>query len=170
PPYMLTLAHAGRWDEVKELMKTETDVRQRDLFQILATAATDGTDAGLRELGAVDAAKRREYGGAVGQALMQLRRYPEAAAFFEAATKGAADAAKVLPLVKGLRKVDLHERLLDVSPRGILLQLMAGMMSRDWKAVERLLAPEVLDGDEEESMSSFSLRGKPGVDESSPII
>jgi tetratricopeptide (TPR) repeat protein len=170
PQLMLTQAHAGKWADMKELAQTETDVRQRELFQIMATTITEGAEAGLRELGAFDATKRRDYGSAIFKTLMSLRRYPEAAAFFEATTKGTEEASTALPFVKILRTMQLHEKLLDGSPRGILLLVMDGLLTQDWKALEKLVAPELIDGDEAESMSSFSMRGQPGFNDAPPPV
>ena len=60
-------AHAGRWDEVKELVKTEPDVTQRDLFHLISVMATEGSAAGVRELGAFDNNARQTYGSGVAE-------------------------------------------------------------------------------------------------------
>jgi tetratricopeptide (TPR) repeat protein len=144
PRLMLILAHLGKWDEVKELVKSETDVRQRDLFHLLAVTATDGSAAGLRELAAFDTNTRRSYGSAVGQTLIQFRRYSDAADFVEAASKGSDDASKSLPLVQTLRKTQLHEKLADDSPKAFFIHFMKVMATGDGKAAKALFVPEVV--------------------------
>ncbi len=155
PPLMLTLAHAQRWDEIKELLKEETDVRQRDLFRIMVVTVQEGSPAGLRELGAFDTTKRRSYGAAIAQTFMALRRYSEAADFFEAATKGSPQAAQTLALVQILRKTKPYEKVLDGTPRTMPIKLMELLMLGDMKALRASLIPEMA-GTLEDSGFSFS--------------
>ncbi len=148
PPLMLALAHAGRWDEVKELVKTETDVRQRDLFKIMSAIVTDGSAAGLRELGAFDDAKRKEYGAVVGGALMALRRYSNAADLLEAASKGTPKAGQTLALVQVLRTARPYEKTLDdKSFKALTVKIMEAIFLNDTSRLKSLLVPEVADSD-----------------------
>ncbi|HEY2324539.1 MAG TPA: DUF3857 domain-containing protein [Thermoanaerobaculia bacterium] len=143
PRLMLVLAHAGKWDELKDLVKSETDARQRDLFHLMVVSATEGTAAGLRELDAFDVARRRDYGAGVAQALMQLRRYNDAADFLEAATKGSDDAAKQLPVIQMLRKTQPFEKLPAGTPKAFLIRFLQAAASGDGKALKAIFVPEV---------------------------
>jgi tetratricopeptide (TPR) repeat protein len=143
PQLMLVLAHAGRWDEVKAMIKTLDDVEQRDLFRILAAAATEGSPAAIRELGAFEATKRRQHAASVAQTLMALRLYPQAADIYELAAKGSPNATKILPLVETLRKTKPYETMLDDSPRGMVMKLMQAMVEGDVDAAEKLFTPEI---------------------------
>ena len=159
PELMLVLTRAGRFAEVKELVKTMDSQQQRDLGRIMAIAATDGPAVALRELGAFDASTRRSYAAAVGQTLMILRRYPEAAAMFEASSQGTADAEKMRSLLDTLHKA---KRLEDIKvdandPSSIVYKVLSLMATNDVKGVEQLTAADVLaiqekkDGEEERS-------------------
>ena len=125
----------------------------------MAIAATDGPAVALRELGAFDASTRRSYAAAVGQTLMILRKYPEAAAMFEASSQGTADAEKMRSLLDTLHKA---KRLEDIKvdandPSSIVYKVLSLMATNDVKGVEQLTAADVLaiqekkDGEEERS-------------------
>lgn len=143
PPLMLTLAYAQRWDEIQELLKEETDVRQHDLFRLMVVTVKEGAPAGLRELGAFDTTQRRSYGAALGQTLMALRRYSEAADFFEAATKGSPQAAQTLGLVQVLRKTQPYEKVIDGTPRTMPIKLMELLLMGDVKSLRASIIPEL---------------------------
>ena len=163
PPLMLVLCHAGRWDEVKELVKTETDVRQRNLFHITAVVATEGSAAGLRELGAFDAEKRRGYGLAVGATMVTLRRYSEAADLYEEAIKGSAKASQMLALVQILRKTQPYEKTLDDSPKSLVVKLVETALRNDEKVFKTLIVPELAGHDDfVKRQTGFSLRSATG--------
>jgi tetratricopeptide (TPR) repeat protein/transglutaminase-like putative cysteine protease len=135
-PLMLVLSHAGRWDEVKELVKTEPDVTQRDLFRIISVTATEGSAAGVRELGAFDNNTRQNYGSGAAAAMMALRRYSDAADLFEAAAKGSPQASQVMALVQILRKAQPYEKTLDDgSLKARVMTAMAGIFTNDRKLV-----------------------------------
>ncbi|HEX7191191.1 MAG TPA: DUF3857 domain-containing protein [Thermoanaerobaculia bacterium] len=144
PRLMLVLAHSGKWDELKDLVKKETDARQRDLFHVIVVTATEGSPAGLRELAAFDTASRRSYGSAVAQTFMQLRRYNDAADFLEAAMKGSDEASKTLPVIQMLRKTQPFEKLDPDSAKGFFIRFVQTAVSGDPKAMRALFVPEVV--------------------------
>jgi hypothetical protein len=156
PRLMLILSYLGKWNEVKELVKTERDTRQRDLFRLLSVTAIDGSAAGLRELAAFDTNTRRNYGTVVGQTFMQLRRYSDAADFMEAAAKGSDDASKQMPLVEMLRKTQPYEKTLDGSAKALIVQMMAAFAAGDTKAVQALFIPEVVKASTDDSDFNFN--------------
>jgi len=144
PPLMLALSHAGRWDEVKELVKTETDVRQRDLFRITVTMATEGSAAGLRELAAFNDTERRDYGAAVARTMIAMRRYSDAADMFEAASKGSPQASQMLALVQVLRNTKPYEKTLEEkSFKALILKITKAVFSNDVKQFKSLMVPEL---------------------------
>ncbi|HEX7678356.1 MAG TPA: hypothetical protein VF713_09540, partial [Thermoanaerobaculia bacterium] len=167
PPLMLALAHTGRWDEVKELVKTETDVRQRDLFKIMSVMVTDGTAAGLRELGAFDDAKRKEYAAVVARELMALRRYGDAADLFEAASKGTPQAGQSLALVQMLRSAKPYEKTLDdKSFKAWIVKVMEAIFLNDTDRFKALLVPEVAASEftgQQLRLSLHAIRGNTNV-------
>jgi tetratricopeptide (TPR) repeat protein/transglutaminase-like putative cysteine protease len=158
PPLMLALSHAGRWDEVKELVKTETDVRQRDLFRIMSVTVTEGSTAGVRELGAFDDTQRQSYGKVVAQTLVALRRYADAADIFEAATKGTTQAAQMLPLIQILRKAQPYEKTLtEPSLKSAVVNVMAAVLTGDTKLARTLIVPELDSSDKSLGVSTRAL-------------
>jgi tetratricopeptide (TPR) repeat protein len=157
-PLMLALSHAGRWDEVKELVKTETDVRQRDLFRILSVMVTEGSAGGLRELGAFDDTHRQDYGKVVAQTLIALRRYADAADIFEAATKGSTQAAEMLPIIQILRKARPYEKTLtEPSLKSALVSVTAAIFTGDMKLARTLIVPELDSSDKSLGLSTRAL-------------
>jgi tetratricopeptide (TPR) repeat protein len=91
----LALMRAERFTELAEAARELDSSPTRDQFLILAAAAKAGTRAGLDEAARLvsDSAKRREAIETVGRTLIQLRRYPEAAAFLSEAVSGSSNAA-----------------------------------------------------------------------------
>ncbi|HEX3107757.1 MAG TPA: hypothetical protein VHU41_01600, partial [Thermoanaerobaculia bacterium] len=161
PRLMLVLAHAGKWDELKEQVKTETDARQRDLFHLIIVTATEGSVAGLRELDAFDAATRRTYGTMVAQTFIQLRRYSEAADLLEASAKGSDDASKTLPVVQMLRKTQPFDKLPPDSPKAFVIRFLRAAGSGDPKAVKAIFVPEITSkvADDELAFNNVRLGG-----------
>jgi tetratricopeptide (TPR) repeat protein/transglutaminase-like putative cysteine protease len=171
PPLMLALSYAGRWDEVKELVKNEPDVNQRDLFHLLAVTATEGSAAGVRELGAFDDSKRQNYGRAVGGTMSALRRYSDAADMFEAASKGSAQAAQMLAVVQILRKAQRYDKLVDEpSFKARTLKVMAAILTSDTAALHTLVVPELDDELGSGKNVAFSLRAMTGKGDVSTTI
>jgi tetratricopeptide (TPR) repeat protein/transglutaminase-like putative cysteine protease len=141
---MLVLCHAGRWDEVKELVKTEPDTTQRDLFRIISVIATEGSAAGVRELGAFDNNTRQNYGSAVAATMMALRRYNDAADISEAATKGSPQASQVMALLQILRKAQPYEKTLDDgSLKSRIMMAMAGIFTNDRKLISNSIITDL---------------------------
>jgi tetratricopeptide (TPR) repeat protein len=115
---LVALLRAGRLDELRETASGLADSQTRSVLRIVATAMSkdpkdpngpggpNGPDAALRE------AERRfpdEQGriaalGSAAQTLMTLRRYAEAAALLERASRQAPNAAALLSLADFLRK------------------------------------------------------------------
>jgi tetratricopeptide (TPR) repeat protein len=169
PPLMLALSHAGRWNEVKEMAKKETDPQQRDLFHIISVVATEGTAAGLKELSAFDDATRQNYGAAVARTMMSLRRYSDAADMFEAASKGSAQASQMLAIEQVLRKTQPYEKTIDDgSFKSLLVKTMVAVFSNDWKLFSTLVVPEL----DRKSMADreLSLHAMLGDNETNPDV
>ncbi|HEX7150188.1 MAG TPA: DUF3857 domain-containing protein [Thermoanaerobaculia bacterium] len=142
---MLVLAHTGRFLELRELTKTMDAPAQRDMGRILAVAADAGAEPALRELGAFDANTRRQYAIAIGQTLVQLRKYAPAAALLDSALQGAPNAAEMRPYVETLKKA---KRIEDVpldenDPTVIVRKVFAAIMSGNRDTAVKLLATDV---------------------------
>ncbi|HEX9459150.1 MAG TPA: DUF3857 domain-containing protein, partial [Thermoanaerobaculia bacterium] len=159
PDLMLALAHAGRFDEMKELAKTVQDTQLRETGRIIAIAATDGSAAALHELGAFDANTRRAYAQAIAQTLLNLRLYPQATEMYEAATQGAPNASSARPFIEALRKTKRIEDLpLDEKdPRAIVQKMILAMVRNDTAGLKKLFAFDVKpvedDEDDEDPLS-----------------
>jgi len=156
PPLMLVLTQARRYDEVKELIKTEEDVQQRDLFLVSVTVLTKGVEDGKRVLDSFDPSKRRSYAASTGQLMMNLRRYPEAAEMFDVAAKGSENGAAMLAMVKVLRRTQPFEKTLDDSPKSMLTKMLDAFMSEDKARMKAVLLPELVAASKEKH-ENFSL-------------
>jgi tetratricopeptide (TPR) repeat protein/transglutaminase-like putative cysteine protease len=147
---MLALPFAGRFDEMKELAKTMEEGQVRETGRIVAIAATDGAAAALKELGAYDVNTRRTYAGAVGQTLIRLRLYPQAADILDSAVQGAPNASAARPYIDIVRKT---KRLEDVKvdpsdPHSMMKDFFLAFGTGDKKPLAALFAPGLIGDDE----------------------
>jgi tetratricopeptide (TPR) repeat protein/transglutaminase-like putative cysteine protease len=151
---LIALVRAGRFPEAKELAAQMKDSPTGSLYSLVATAATDGVDAAVRE-GERTFSDDRARASALrtaAQSLTLARRYPEAAALMERASRQTDNPAALLSMAEVLRHARRHEeivlppdrpatparRLLALSVAGkVDVQQMASLFSRD-------LAPELL--------------------------
>ncbi|HSY51357.1 MAG TPA: DUF3857 domain-containing protein [Thermoanaerobaculia bacterium] len=154
PDLMLVLAHAGRFNEMKELARSTQDTQLRETGRIIAIAATDGSAAALHELGAFDANTRRAYAQAIAQTLLNLRLYPQATEMYDAATQGAPNASSARPFIEALRKT---KRIEDVpldekDPRSVVQKMIQAMVRNDIAGLKKLFAFDVkpLEDDEDD--------------------
>jgi tetratricopeptide (TPR) repeat protein len=156
---MIVLAHAGKFDEMKELAKSTQDTQLRETGRIVAVAATEGSAAALHELGAFDANTRRAYAQTIAQTLLNLRLYPQATEMFDAATQGAPNASSARPFIEALKKTKRVEDLpLDEKdPRVVVQKMILTMVRNDSAALKKLFAfdvkPVADDEDEEDPFS-----------------
>ena len=154
PDLMLVLAHAGRFNEMKELAKTTQDTQLRETGRIIAIAATDGSAAALHELGAFDANTRRAYAQAIAQTLLNLRLYPQATEMYDAATQGAPNASSARPFIEALRKTKRIEDipLDEKDPRSVVQTMIQAMVRNDTAGLKKLFAFDVkpVEGDEDD--------------------
>jgi len=110
---MLVLAHAGHFQELKDLAAASPEKLRRNLGRILAIAAMEGKDAALRELSAFDLETRRTYAANLAQYLLAIRLYPQAAAMLETSLHGTPQASQSALYVDSVRKA---RRIEDVPP------------------------------------------------------
>lgn len=110
---VIALMWAQRFDEMKARLETMDATDGRAALKLVALAATEGTDAALRnaERTFTDGNARSEALSGAGRNLMLLRRYPEAAALFEAAGRQSSNAAALLGVAELLRKAKRYEEL-----------------------------------------------------------
>ncbi|HEX9943112.1 MAG TPA: DUF3857 domain-containing protein [Thermoanaerobaculia bacterium] len=108
---LVALVRAGRFAEAKDLAAQMKDSATGAVFSIVATAATGGAEAAVRE-------SERKYGDdssradalqQAAQSLLLARRYPEAAALLERAARQSGNAAAVLSLADLLRRAKRYE-------------------------------------------------------------
>jgi hypothetical protein len=123
---VVALLRAGRFQEMRDLLDKLEATPSRKVLRLVGTAALDGPDAAVRDADRrfPDAKARLEALASAAQNLMILRRYPEAAALFERASRQSPNAAEILSLVDLLRKAKRAEEL------QISLQEPAGVVKR----------------------------------------
>ncbi|HEV7489110.1 MAG TPA: DUF3857 domain-containing protein [Thermoanaerobaculia bacterium] len=159
---MTTLAHANRFVDMKDLAKTIQDTQLRETGRITAVAATDGSAAAVRELGAFDANTRRQYAQTIGQMLLNLRLYPQATEMYELSTQGAPNASTARPFIEALRKTKRIEELpLDEKdPRAVVQKMILAMVRDDKPALKKLFAFDLKPAsDDEEDDPLNAMRG-----------
>jgi tetratricopeptide (TPR) repeat protein len=159
---MTTLAHANRFADMKDLAKTIQDTQLRETGRIVAVAATDGSAAAVRELGAFDANTRRQYAQTIGQMLLNLRLYPQATEMYELSTQGAPNASTARPFIEALRKTKRIEELpLDEKdPRAVVQKMILAMVRDDKPALKKLFAFDLKPAsDDEEDDPLNAMRG-----------
>jgi transglutaminase-like putative cysteine protease len=151
---LAALVRAGRYPEARELAARMQDSRTAAVLALVATAATEGAEAAVRE-------GERRFGDdqaraaallAAAQSLMTARRYPEAAALLERAGRQSDNAAAMLSMADLLRRARRHEEIAlpanqPATPARRLMTLAAGG-SPDPKRLAALfsrdLEPEIL--------------------------
>jgi tetratricopeptide (TPR) repeat protein len=147
---------------MKDLAKTIQDAQLRETGRITAVAATDGSAAAVRELGAFDANTRRQYAQTIGQMLLNLRLYPQATEMYELSTQGAPNASTARPFIEALRKTKRVEELpLDEKdPRSVVQKMIMAMVHDDTPALKKLFAFDLKPtSDDEEDDPLNAMRG-----------
>lgn len=107
---LVALFYAGRYQEAADLAR---EISQKVML-VAVVAAAEGPSqarAKLRSLSVGDTVVRKTLQEAASL-LLTIRRYPEAAALFEASAQGAPNAALLLAQAEQLRKARPHEELL----------------------------------------------------------
>lgn len=145
PELTLIYSHMGRFADLRAAAATYTDTQQRELAGIIATAALDGADAAIRELGAYDQQRKRSYAAGAAQLMMQLRLYPQAAALMDVATQGTAVAAEQRQIIDVLKKLKRVEDLpADDGPRGLVSKLFAVLLRHDLEGMKEIIPAEYM--------------------------
>ena len=144
---MMVLAHLGKFAELKELAMTVTDAQRRNVGRLIAIAAGESKDEALRELRMFPIDTRRTYAEQLGNHLLEIRRYAEAAAMMEVAKQGTAEAsgaAVFIEMMKNARRAEELE-LRDDDPTTIVPRLFKVMMHGDTASLLNLLVPDLRD-------------------------
>ena len=141
---VLAMAHARKFAELKTRARDIKDPQQRMLAMVIATAATDGVDAALREANSAEPNARRQILATSMQTLMQLRFYPQAAALLEQSVQGTPNATQVRPLLEALRLATPVEnlKLPANDPKTLVLKLNMEVLRVD--ADEEMLKKKYL--------------------------
>lgn len=165
---MLVLAYAGRFQELRDMAPNATNAAVREEGRILATVILDGIDAAQKELSSFALDTRRAYAAELGQYLLQLRRYPEAAAITAVAAKGtngASETGQFIELMKKARRIEDIPAPPD-DPRSILTLFFRNLAHNDRNAMLRMFAPDLqelarksFEEDHIEDFSGFSRLG-----------
>ena len=110
---LIALVRAGRFPEAKELAAKMKDSQTGSILSLTAIAATDGVAAAVREgeHAFSDDKARAAALQSAAQTLMLARRYPEAAALMERASRQSDNAAALLSTAELLRKARRHEEI-----------------------------------------------------------
>ena len=110
---LIALVRAGRFAEAKALAAKMKDSQTGSILSLTAIAATDGVAAAVREgeHAFSDDKARAAALQSAAQTLMLARRYPEAAALMERASRQSDNAAALLSTAELLRKARRHEEI-----------------------------------------------------------
>ncbi|HET9185076.1 MAG TPA: transglutaminase domain-containing protein, partial [Solirubrobacterales bacterium] len=110
---LIALVRAGRFAEAKELAAKMKDSQTGSILSLAAIAATDGVAAAVREgeHAFSDDKARAAALQSAAQTLALTRRYPEAAALMERASRQSDNAAALLSTAEILRKARRHEEI-----------------------------------------------------------
>ena len=110
---VFALFRAGRFGETLDELRSLDPNASRNQLRVAATAARDGVPAALREALNLfpDVGDRRQALQASSSSLVDVRRYPEAAALNEEAAKGSPDSAVLLSRAETLRKLKPYEQV-----------------------------------------------------------
>ncbi|HEX8411214.1 MAG TPA: DUF3857 domain-containing protein [Thermoanaerobaculia bacterium] len=144
PELTVLYSHLGRFDDVRALAP-RLEETQREYAKLIATAALDGVDAAIRELGAFSQQTKRSHANAVAQTLMQTRHYPQAAALMDLATQGtpaAAEQRQSIDMIKKLRRAE--ELPAEEGPRAVWHQFFRALLNNDTAAIAAMFPPEYL--------------------------
>ncbi len=122
------LLRAGRFAELRELLAEIEETDTRRMLRLAATAVLDGPDSAVRdaERSLQDGEQRMQALSDAAQNLLMVRRYPEAAALLDRASRLSTNAAALLARVELLHRVKKHEELdLPASqPASVVKRLM----------------------------------------------
>lgn len=88
PDLYRTLANAGRWDELKEEIKTADTPLVRTVWNVIIAAANGSAVSAIREAHGEEQAQRREILNGAAGVLVSLRKYEAATALLEEGAKG----------------------------------------------------------------------------------
>jgi tetratricopeptide (TPR) repeat protein len=110
---LVALLRARKVEDLHAETRQMTASDTRNAYLVAAIAAKDGPPAALKEATKLTETQeqRRALIRTAAPLLNQLRRYPEASALFEAAARGAADAAALSGLATSLAGVRPYEQL-----------------------------------------------------------
>jgi tetratricopeptide (TPR) repeat protein len=166
PELTMLYAHMGRFADLRTFAPTLEDEQQSILARIIATAAIDGSEAAIRELSALEQQRRRSYAAIVGQSMMQLRLYSQAAALMELATQGTAEAAEQRQFIDMLAKLKRFEDLpQDDGPRSVVMKMFRALLLSDVETMAQLTPPEFSVGEDNpvEAMERMDMRPPDGM-------
>jgi transglutaminase-like putative cysteine protease/predicted Zn-dependent protease len=140
----IALLRAGRYAEMKELLAELEGSENRSVLRLVAMALTTGAEAAARETERqlTDAASRQKVLANAAATLVQVRRYAEAAALLERASRQTANAAAVLAQVELLRKARRHEELtfpLD-APANVVRRMFVALLGSGPHDPQEILA------------------------------
>lgn len=168
---VIAMMWARRFDEMKARLDTLDGANGRAALKLVALAATEGTEAALRsaERTFSDANARAEALSGAGRNLMLLRRYPEAAALFEAAGRQSSNAAALLGMAELLRKARRYEELTfaptDPASTVKRLSTMAARGEADSEQLAALVSREMTSGLDAEGRKAFWAELEAGFNE-----
>ncbi|MES1245985.1 MAG: DUF3857 domain-containing protein [Acidobacteriota bacterium] len=158
---VIAYMRAQRFEDMKAALDGMDGADGRAALKLVALAATESTDAALRsaERTFTDAGARSEALSGAGRNLMLLRRYPEAAALFEAAGRQSSNAAALLGMAELLRKAKRFEELTfaDKDPASTVKRLstLAASGKADGERYSALVSREMTGGLDPEARKEF---------------
>jgi Flp pilus assembly protein TadD len=142
---MVLYTYAGRWDDLKKLLAETKDTERKHFYQLIAAAATGGTDAALKASATIDPAKRREAQSAAARVLAFLRIYSPAGALLGDAAQGSQQAAQLRQQADLFRKAVRYEDMkIDANdPKGLMQRAFAELVrTGDEETIKPFLTTE----------------------------
>ncbi|MFL6193018.1 MAG: DUF3857 domain-containing protein [Thermoanaerobaculia bacterium] len=169
---LIALVRAGRLAEARELAGKMERSETSAVLALVATAATEGADAAVREADrrVGDDGSRATALQSAAQNLLVLRRYPEAATLFDRASRQSPNAAALLSLADLLRRAKPYEQvpLPAGEPASVVKRMMVALFtadSLDLKLFASLFAREI----EPEVLSAGDAAGRTIAAQLAPV-
>ena len=143
----ITLMKAGQFEELKEFVKKHGPSPTLNALKLVAIAATEGSEAAINEArkSLPGEETRPDLLQSAGTMLVQIRRYPEAAALLTAGARGDPNSAEILARAAMIGKIKRREETpaLGHDPRATVARLLSAMfLEEDTQELLGLFARE----------------------------
>lgn len=131
----ILLVRLGRFQEAHDFAEKTLQSANKHVWMVLTTALLKGIDPAVREAEnlVADAGQRKTKLLSVGETLLQMRYYPQAAAMLQEGSRGTEQATQTQPRAELIAKVQRADALkLDPKdPRTVVKRFLAAVMADD---------------------------------------